>query len=392
MAKKKLNIAIIGHGFMGRAHSNAWIKLPKFFDIDYEPVLKVVVGGNNPAEEFAERWGYEEVSYDWKEVVERKDIDVVAILTPTAKHKEIAIAAMKAGKHVICEKPCALDFEEAKEMAETAKTAGVVTLLNHNYRKVPAIVLAKKMIDEGALGDILQYRGTYLQEWIIDPNFPLTWHLKKETAGGGPLYDLGSHAVDLARYLVGEPKSVMGATKTFIKERPKPASLQSAFSSDVDEKSAEMGDVTVDDAAFFLAEFENGVFGSFDTSRFSWGRKNYNVFEVNGTKGTICFNLERFNELEYYNAEDPADRQGFRTISVTEGCHEYANHWWPQGHIIGYEHTFVHAFYDFVKAIETNGKASPDFEDGARIMRVLNAVQRSAAEDRRVDVSEIGEI
>ena len=389
MAKKKLNIAIIGHGFMGRAHSNAWIKLPKFFDIDYEPVLKVVVGGKNPVEEFAEKWGYEETAYDWREVVARDDIDVVAILTPTGQHKEIAIAAMKAGKHVICEKPCALNYAECREMADVAKTAGVVTMLNHNYRKVPAVVLAKKMIDEGAIGDILQYRGAYLQEWIIDPNCPLTWHLKKETAGGGPLYDLGSHAVDLARFLVGEPVSVIGKTKTFISERPMPGAVEAAFGSEASKTSAEKGKVTVDDAAFFVVDFENGAMGSFDTSRFSWGRKNYHFFEVNGTKGTITFDLERMNELEYYNAEDPADRQGFRTISVTEGCHEYASHWWPQGHIIGYEHTFIHGFYEFVKALETGGKASPDFEDGAKILRVLNAVQKSSAENRRVDVTEI---
>jgi len=389
MEKKKLNIAIIGHGFMGRAHSNAWIKLPKFFDINYEPVLKVVVGGKNPAEDFAKKWGYQEVSYDWRATIARPDIDVVAILTPTSKHKEMAIEAMKAGKHVICEKPCALDYQECIEMAEAAKKSGVVTLLNHNYRRVPAVMLAKKMIDEGALGDILQYRGAYLQEWIIDPEFPLTWHLKKETAGGGPLYDLGSHAVDLARFLIGEPVSVMGALKTFVKERPVPGSVEAAFSSDSNKGSSEKAPVTVDDAAFFLVDFENGALGSFETSRFSWGRKNYNVFEINGTKGTITFNLERLNELEYYNSGDPQDRQGFRTISVTESCHEYASNWWPQGHIIGYEHTFVHAFYEFCKAIENGGQASPDFNDGAKIMRVLNAVQKSAAENRRVDVSEI---
>jgi predicted dehydrogenase len=387
--KKKLNIAIIGHGFMGRAHSNAWIKLPKFFDINYEPVLKVVVGGKNPVEEFAEKWGFEETSYDWKEVIARDDIDVVAILTPTGKHKEIAIAAMKAGKHVICEKPCALNYQECVEMANVAKETGVVNLLNHNYRRVPAIMLAKKMIDEGAIGDILHYRGAYLQEWIIDPDFPLTWHLRKETAGGGPLYDLGSHAVDIARFLIGEPTSVMGSCKTFVKERPAPGAVESAFAADGSKVSSEKLPVTVDDAAFFVVDFENGALGSFDTSRFSAGRKNYNSFEINGTKGSITFDLERMNELEYYNAEDLEDRRGFRTIIVTEGCHDYVGNWWPQGHIIGYEHTFVHAFYEFCKALETNGKASPDFEDGAKILRVLNAVQKSSIENRRVDVNEI---
>lgn len=389
MEKKKLNIAIIGHGFMGRAHSNAWIKLPKFFDIAYEPVLKIVAGGKNPVDDFAAKWGYEETAGDWRAVINRDDIDVVAILTPTGMHKEMAIAAMKAGKHVICEKPCALNYAEAREMAEAAKTAGVVTMLNHNYRRVPAVMLAKKMIEDGAIGDVLQYRAAYLQEWIIDPEFPLTWHLRKETAGAGPLYDLGSHAVDLARFLIGEPTSVMGSLRTFVGERPEPGAVEAAFTSDANKASSKKGKVTVDDAAFFLADFAGGAMGSFDTSRFAQGRKNFNQFEVNGTKGTICFDLERMNELYYYNADDPADRQGFRTILVTEGCHPYSGSWWPQGHIIGYEHTFVHAFYEFVKALETGAKASPDFEDGAKIMRVLNAVQKSAAENRRVDVNEI---
>ena len=263
MMKKTLNIAIIGMGFMGRAHSNAWSQLNKFFDTEYEICLKAVAGKNEErTRQFAKRWGYESYTTDWHTLLDREDIDVIDILTPTYLHKEMAVAAMKAGKHVICEKPCSLTWEECHEMAETAAKAGVVSYLNHNYRRVPAVALAKQMIEEGKLGTIYHYRGSYLQEWIMDENFPVTWQLKKETAGGGALYDLASHNVDLARYLVGEPVAVTAMLKTFVKERPEPGENSAVFSAGDTSGSQKKLPVTVDDAASLVLEFENGAMGS----------------------------------------------------------------------------------------------------------------------------------
>ncbi|MCI8993096.1 MAG: Gfo/Idh/MocA family oxidoreductase [Eubacterium sp.] len=389
--KKKLNIAIIGVGFMGRAHSNAWSQLAKFFDIDYDIVLKAVAGrSEEKVKAFSEKWGYEEYTTDWHTLLDRDDIDVIDILTPTAEHKEMAIAAMKAGKHVICEKPCALMYQDAEEMAKTAKETGVVTYLNHNYRRVPAVTYAKQMIDEGKLGKIYHWRGTYLQDWIMDENFPVSWQLDKEKAGGGPLYDLSSHALDLARFLIGEPVSVMAMNKTFITERPLPGEGATAFTAGDTNQNAnhEMAKVTVDDAAFMILDFENGALGNIDSSRFAAGRKNYNCFEVYGSKGVLCFNLERMNELEYYDHTKDSRESGYQRILVTENNHPYVGAWWPEGHIIGYEHTFVHAFYDFVTAIQNGKQMSPNFEDGAKIIKVLQCAQKSNEEGRRINVNE----
>lgn len=388
--KKTLNIGVIGVGFMGRAHTNGWRQLPKFFDIDYDICLKVVAGRREEVTKaFAERWGYEEYTTDWHEVIERDDIDIIDILTPTYIHKEIAVAAAKAGKHVICEKPCALTWQDCKEMADAAKEAGVVSYLNHNYRRVPAIQYAKKMIDEGRLGEIYHYRGTYLQEWIMDAEFPVTWQLKKETAGGGPLYDLSSHNTDLARFLVGEPVAVTAKLQHIVTERPEPGENSAVFSAGNVSAEAKKVKVTVDDAAFMILEFENGAVGNMDSSRFAAGRKNYNCFEIYGSKGALCFDLERMNELQYYNQEDPLEDRGYRTILVTEGTHPYYGAWWPHGHIIGYEHTFVHAFYDFVNAIKNGTSVKPDFEDGMKIIKILQAAQRSSEEGRRISLDEM---
>lgn len=388
--KKTLNIAIIGMGFMGRAHSNAWSQLNKFFDTEYEICLKAVAGKNEErTRQFAKRWGYESYTTDWHTLLDREDIDVIDILTPTYLHKEMAVAAMKAGKHVICEKPCSLTWEECHEMAETAAKAGVVSYLNHNYRRVPAVALAKQMIEEGKLGMIYHYRGSYLQEWIMDENFPVTWQLKKETAGGGALYDLASHNVDLARYLVGEPVAVTAMLKTFVKERPEPGENSAVFSAGDTSGSQKKLPVTVDDAASLVLEFENGAMGSLEASRFATGRKNYNCFEIYGSKGALCFDLERMNELQYYDNTEPNAQRGYRTILVTEGEHPYVGAWWPQGHIIGYEHTFVHAFKEFVHAIAEGGSMTPDFNDGEQIIRTLQAAQISSREGRKVMLSEL---
>lgn len=382
---KSLNVAIIGSKFMGKAHSNAWQNAPRFFDLEIKPVLKVACARNEEElKKFAENWGWEEIETDWRQVVERDDVDIVDVSVPTHLHHDIAVAAAKNGKHVFLEKPFALTVDEAREMYEVAQEAGIVHYLNHNYRRVPAVLLAKRLVDEGAIGDIYHWRGAYLQDWIVDPDFPLTWHLRADTAGGGPHYDLNSHSVDLARFLVGEIESVMAMTTTFIKERPLPGKGAATFSAG-ESGAAEKGQVTVDDAAFMLAEFENGALGSFEASRFAPGRKNYNYFEIYGSKGSIAFNLERMNELQLYLRDDPAYAQGFRTIMVTEGGeHEYIANWWPPGHIIGYEHEFHHAVKDFMDAIAAGESITPNFYDGLKEMEILSAGVRSAAEGVKV--------
>ncbi|HNS40844.1 MAG TPA: Gfo/Idh/MocA family oxidoreductase, partial [Promineifilum sp.] len=321
---KTMNVAIIGTKFMGKAHSNAWANTPRFFDVGIKPVMKVAVGTDMAGtQKLADTWGWEEASVNWREVVARPDIDIVDIAAPTNLHYEMAMAAAEHGKHIFLEKPFAITVEQAREMYAAAQKAGVVHYVNHNYRRVPAIRLAKRLINEGFVGRIFHWRSTYLQDWIVDPNFPLTWHLRKEVAGFGVHGDLGSHSVDLARYLVGDIQTVTGFTSTFIKERPLPGKDAATFSAGSGE-STEMGEVTVDDASFFLAEFANGALGSFEVSRFAPGRKNYNYFEIYGSEGSIAFNLERMNELQIFSRNDPAYAQGFRTILVTEGGqHDY---------------------------------------------------------------------
>lgn len=387
---KTMNVAIIGTKFMGKAHSNAWLNAPRFFDMGIKPVLKVACGQNEKElREFADRWGWQEIETDWRKVVERDDVDIVDISVPTYMHRDVAVAAAKAGKHIFCEKPFAITLEEAREMLEAAEAAGIVHYVNHNYRRCPAVMLAKRLIDDGSIGRIFHWRGAYLQDWIVDPNFPLTWHLRKETAGTGPHGDLNSHSIDLARFLVGDIKAVSAMMTTFVKERPLPGAGAATFSAGSGE-TTEMGAVTVDDASFMIAEFENGALGSFEASRFAPGRKNYNYFEIYGSKGSIVFNLERMNELQLFLRDDPAYAQGFRTIIATEGGqHDYIAAWWPPGHIIGYEHEFHHAVVDFMKAIETGGSIAPNFYDGVKEVEVLQAGSLSAQSGQRVAISEM---
>lgn len=384
---KTVNVALIGYKFMGKAHSHAWRTVSRFFEPEVQPVLKVVCGRHEaPLRAFAERWGWEEIATDWRSVVDRKDIDIVDISTPTYLHHDIAVAAAAAGKHIFCEKPLALDTGQARSMFEAAQQAGIVHYVNHNYRRCPAVALARQFIDEGKVGRIFHWRGAYLQSWIIDPAFPLTWHLRKETAGAGPHYDLNSHSVDLARYLVGDIASVAAMTSKFITERPLDTS-DSGGAFDATSGTTEKGEVTVDDAAFMLAEFVNGALGSFESSRFAAGRKNYNSFEIYGSKGSLAFNLERMNELEYCSLSDDVRAQGFRTIQGTEPAHPYVDRWWPPGHIIGYEHTFIHAVSDFLDAITKGSTIRPTFEDGLKVMQTLAAGLESAASGRRVQVA-----
>lgn len=384
---KTMNVAIIGTRFMGKAHSNAWLNAPHFFEMGITPVLKVAVGTDvENTQKFAKTWGWEAAETDWRKVVELGDIDIVDIATPTYLHYDIAMAAAAAGKHIFLEKPFSVSIEQAREMYDAANKANIVHYVNHNYRRVPAVRLAKRLIDDGFVGRIFHWRSTYLQDWIVDPNFPLTWHLREEMAGYGAHGDLGSHSVDLARYLVGDIVAVTGMAKTFIEDRPLPGVDAATFTAGSSELS-ETGRVTVDDASFFIAEFENGALGSFEVSRFAPGRKNYNYFEIYGSEGSIIFDLERMNELQVFSRSDPAYAQGFKTILVTEGGqHDYIANWWPPGHIIGYEHEFHHAVVDFIKAIEEDGNISPNFHDGLKEMEVLTAAMESSRTGRRIDV------
>jgi predicted dehydrogenase len=385
---KTLNVGIVGYKFMGKAHSNAWMKAPLFFDMPVKPVRKVACGRHQESlAAFAERWGWEQTENDWKKMVRRDDVDIVDISAPQYLHYDIAMEALKAGKHVFCEKPLAMNLAQAKEMYELAEKQGVTHYLNHNYRRCPAVRLAKRLIDEGKIGRIFHWRGAYLQSWIVDPKFPLTWHLQKQFAGSGPQGDLNSHSVDLARYLVGDIKRVTCMTAQFVKERPLSDEAASGTFGGVS-KGVEMGKVTVEDAAFMTVEFENGALGSFEATRFAPGRKNYNFFEIYGSKGSLAFDLERMNELQFFSNDDPAYAQGFRTILATEGGqHDYISNWWPPGHVIGYEHEFVHAVVDFCEAIGKKTKIEPNFYDGMKEMEVLDAGLLSAETGKVVELA-----
>lgn len=381
---KKVNIGIVGYKFMGRAHSNAWKKASLFFDVPLQPVLKVACGRHEASlKEFAQKWGWEETETDWKKLITRPDIDIIDISLPQHLHFEIAIAAAKEGKHLFCEKPMAMNSRQAQEMLRVCEDNKVKHYLNHNYRRVPAISLAKRMIDEGKVGRIFHWRCAYQQDWIVDPDFPLSWQLQKELAQAGPQWDLNSHAVDLAHYLVGDIASVSGLQTNFIKERPL-ADESSLGNLKGTSKGDEKGQVTVEDAALMLVQFKNGAVGSFEATRFATGRKNRLNFEIYGSKGSLVFNLERMNELQYFSLSDSAGEQGFRTILATEAEHPYMENWWPAGHIIGYEHTFVHAVVDFLHAVASGKTISPDFSDGLKIINVLEAGITSAETKKQV--------
>ena len=376
MAKQKLNVAMIGYDFMGRAHSNAWRQVPRFFtDAPFDPVLKIVVGrSESKVAEARECLGFEEHATSWRDVLGRQDIDIVDICTPGDSHAEIAIAAAAAGKSILCEKPLANSVRDAERMLAAVNEAGVIHMLCHNYRRCPAVALAKQIIDEGQIGHINHYRGIYLQDWIVDPNFPRVWRLEKARAGSGSLGDILSHTMDLSRYLVGEPTAVSGLLKTFVTERPLP------------DEPGKRGKVDVDDSAQALVKFANGAVGYYEGSRFAPGRKNYNRLEVNGSKGSLVWDLERMNELDVYIESGP--QSGFRTISVTDRTHPYIAAWWPPGHIIGYEHSFTHTVYDFLRAIAEGRQPTPNFKDGAQNQRVLDAIERSSSTGQWQTISE----
>jgi predicted dehydrogenase len=386
--KKTLNVGLVGYKFMGKAHSNALRKVGMFFEPSVNIGMKAICGRDEKwVAESAEKFGWEGYETSWEKLIEREDIDVIDITAPSNFHKQIAIAAAEKGKHVFCEKPLALNLKDAREILAAVEKNNIKHQIGFNYRYAPAIQMAKKMIEEGKLGKIYHFRGLYLQDWIVDPEFPVVWRLDKSVAGSGSHGDLGAHVIDLARFLVGEFDKVIGMSKTFIKERPIVERMEGLTATS--SNSTARGEVTVDDATLFLAEFKNGALGSFEATRFASGNKNAMSFEINGSKGSIKFEFERMNELQYYNNDDEPGLQGFRTIQCTEGVHPYAGHWWPVGHVIGYEHTFVHEFYEFFEAIANDTKTTPNFYDGVKCSQVLEAVDLSIEKKAWINVDDL---
>ncbi|MET0860796.1 MAG: Gfo/Idh/MocA family oxidoreductase [Microbacterium sp.] len=370
---------MIGHGFMGAAHSQGWRVAPRFFDLPLEPEMTVVVGRDAAkTEASARKWGWRESATDWREVIARDDIDVVDIVTPGDTHAEIALAALAAGKHVLCEKPLANTVAEAEEMtaaAELAAEQGVRSMVGFTYRRVPATTFARDLVAAGRIGEIRQVRAEYLQDWLMDAEAPLTWRMEKERAGSGALGDIGAHAIDLTEYITGQRvTTVSGIIETLVKERPLLGEGQGLSGT----ASSERGAVTVDDLALFTGRLSGGALASFEATRFRTGRKNALRIEISGSTGAIAFDLERLNELEYYDATQPETELGFRRILVTEHDHPYLAPWWPTGHMLGYEHGFSHQVYDFVSAIAEGTQPHPSFADGLHVQRVLDAVERSS--------------
>ena len=375
--KPRLNVAMIGHGFMGAAHSQGWRVAPRFFDLGATPVMQVVVGRTG-ADASAEKWGWNESATDWRQVIARDDIDIIDIVTPGDSHAEIAIAALAAGKHVLCEKPLANTVDEAQAMTDAAEAAarnGVISMLGHTYRRLPATTFARDLVAAGKLGDIYQVRASYLQDWLTDPATPLAWRLQKDLAGSGALGDIGAHIIDLSQFITGmRLTSVSGTMETIIHERPILESTSGLGGTGGTEK----GQVTVDDVALFTGRYDSGVLGIFEATRFATGRKNALRIEVSGSKGALAFDLEDLNSLEFYDSTAYPEMRGFTKILVTEPEHPYMANWWPAGHMLGYEHAFSHQAKDFVDSITTATPATPSFADGLQVQRVLAAVEASA--------------
>ena len=377
---KKLNVGLIGAGFMGKAHSLAYVAMPMFFwPAPAIPVRKIIVDVSDAiAAEAAQRFGFEKSTSDWRSVVEDPEIDIIDIATPNHLHAEIAIAAAAAGKHIISEKPLARNGEEAKTMYDAVKNAGIVHMVAFNYRRTPAVALAKKYIDEGAIGDILNFRGTYLQDWSADPDGPLSWRFQKSIAGSGSLGDIGTHVVDMARFLCGEITQVNTQLKTWVKTRPLQAGGVDKLGASTKDSTAPRGEVDVDDEVLSLLEFQSGAIGSLEATRNAHGRNNFLTFEIHGSLGSIYFNYERRDELQVAFSSDQADRKGFRTV-YTGPAHPYGEGLWPIPALgIGYGETKIIETYDFVKAIMEGGEVSPNFKDGYQINLIADAMASSA--------------
>jgi predicted dehydrogenase len=385
---KQIRVGMVGYKFMGKAHSHAYRDIPMFFPNAIKPVMQTVCGRDvEGVATAAKQFGWNGYVTDWKELVCHDDIDLIDINAPSDMHKDIALAAAEAGKHIFCEKPLALTLKDAREMLAAAETAGIKHMIGFNYRFAPAVQLARKLIQEGRLGQIYHFRGWFLQDWIIDPDFPLVWRLQKNIAGSGSHGDLGAHIIDLAHFLVGDIREVIGMSETFIKERPLPDSM-SGLSAKGSENT-EKGPVTVDDATLFLARFESGALGSFEATRFAAGHRCTNSFEINGSKGSVKFDFERMNELQVYFTDDREDVQGFRRVLATDPAHAYAEAWWPPGHTIGFEHTFIHETLELLQAIAEDRQPEPNFRDGVKCQQVLEAVDLSIAEKRWVRTEEL---
>ena len=377
-----LRVAMIGYGFMGAAHSVGWRQAPHVFSLPDDVEMAVIVGRNAEAvADAAAQWGWAESATDWREVIARDDIDVVDIVTPGDSHAEIAIAALEAGKHVLCEKPLANTVEEAAAMAEAASRAaarGVRSMVGFTYRRVPAVTFLRDLIAQGAVGKIAQVRAAYRQDWLVDPEMPLAWRLQKEHAGSGALGDIGAHIIDMTQFVTGlDVTSVSGVVDTIVKQRP----LQGSGSGLSGTAAEGYGEVTVDDIAIFTGRLESGALVSFEASRFATGRKNDLSIEVSGSAGALRFDLEDLNTLWFYDRTAPESTQGFTRILVTEAQHPYVAAWWPAGHMLGYEHGFSHQVVDLVTAISEGTDPHPSFAEGLSVQRVLAAVEESSQSD-----------
>jgi len=374
-----LGVGMVGYAFMGAAHSQAWRTAHRFFDLPLRPDMAVLCGRDAAAVEAAARkLGWRSVETDWKQLLSRDDVGLVDVCTPGDTHAEIAIAALDAGKHVLCEKPLANSVAEARAMvaaAERARAAGVRSMVGFNYRRVPAVSLARRLVAEGRIGQVRHVRAQYLQDWIVDPEFPLVWRLQAEKAGSGALGDIGAHAIDLAQFVTGlKLERVSGVVDTIVKQRP----LLGSGSGLSGTATAGYGEVTVDDVAIFTGRFDNGVLGSFEATRFATGRKNALSIEVSGDTGALAFDLEDLNTLSFYDRTKPNQTQGFTRILVTEAEHPYVGAWWPAGHMLGYEHGFSHQVKDLVEAIVEGVDPHPTFAEGLQVQRVLAAVEQSS--------------
>jgi predicted dehydrogenase len=382
---KDLNVGLIGYGFMGRAHSNAYRKVNTFFELDHHPVLRAICARKeDQARAFADKWGYESVETDWRKLVERQDIDLIDICSPNNTHLDIAVAAAQAGKMVLCEKPLAMNADEGANMVEAVAQTGVPNMVWFNYRRVPAVSLAKQIVDEGRIGRPFHYRALYLQDWTIAEDVPqggpALWRLDVDVAGSGVTGDLLAHSIDTAMWLNGPIAAVSAATETFVKER-------------VHQETGKKQPVGIDDACMFLARFANGSMGTFESTRYARGRKNYNTFELNGTDGSVFFDLEDAHRLQYFEyrkpgstEKEPSHLTGWRSIHVTNSEHPYMDKWWVPGCTIGYEHTFINALADFLKGVETGAPTKPDFADAQQTQLVCDAVLRSANSGRWEEV------
>lgn len=385
----QLRVGMVGYAFMGAAHSQAWRTVNHAFELPLSARMSVVCGRDeDKVAAAAAKLGWESHATDWRQVVTSDDVDLVDICTPGDTHAEIALAALAAGKHVLCEKPLANSVAEARQMAEAAAAAqakGIRTMCGFNYRRVPAVALMRRLVADGRIGTVRHVRAVYLQDWIVDPEFPLVWRLRKDVAGSGALGDIGAHIVDLTQYVTGQQiTGVSALTETFVRERPLPA--ESAGLSAAGNGHAGSGEVTVDDAALFLARLDGGAVATYEATRFATGRKNGLRVELNGSLGSVAFDFERMNELEFYDATLPTSEQGFTRVLVTEPDHPYMAAWWPAGHPIGYEHTFTHEVHDLITAIAAGEDPAPSFADALQIQLVLDAVERSAASSAWVPV------